>query len=647
MDAMTNDAEYPRTQFFQACRGVFEGGGCRGAAHVGAYDAAVHSGVNFSEVAGTSAGSIVAALVGAGASPDYLLKTVAYLKFSALLSEPEGRIATPWVARQIGPLLRGPMRLLGKIAQNGAAHSSSRIQHWVDERLAELLPQAARPIKFKDLLLPTWIVATDLSGRRAKVWSTKHTPEEHVGFAVRCSCSIPLFFEPVEAGLDLYVDGGMLSNLPAFVFADEQRDALALGGRILCFQLVEDRHEDASRDIGSLIKRLIDTAIGGSTEIQRSLVSNVSAVQISTGQVSSTNFNISNEEVEYLVDSGRSAVREFIRTEHSRLGSVLSSDLARFGEDNLFDDLVREMAICGRRLLVACSDTRWFWALFPSVAHWLFGGAEINVFITSGSTDGRERQRRALMERLGVRFIRVPSLPFIGFILNRVDDRHDAAFITNISDGQYSPTGAVYVGVAHRPVIQSMSGLLGQLIGDNPAPKKRLKLQDGDPSRLIELLKSGVNQYADSRVSLNLEDVDLNVAKSNIRLIVQRIRSYKYRQIEAFFDLHRRFNVPFGAPADIYADDMYVSTITPPVLENWGNNLVAVEGNTRLFYLNRIGADAVKAFVVRGVTQPLPGKPVELREALISTYEMSPKERMIGFRYENFRSVEGAVRPEE
>ncbi|MEO8748402.1 MAG: patatin-like phospholipase family protein, partial [Rhodanobacter sp.] len=302
MGAATNATDYPQTQFFQVCRGVFEGGGCRGAAHVGAYDAAVRCGVNFSEVAGTSAGSIVAVLVAAGASPDYLLKTVAYLKFSTLLSEPKGRIATPWLARCIGPLLRGSKRILGKISQKGSAYSSERIQQWLDDRLAELLPLAERPIKFKDLLLPTWIVATDLSGRRAKIWSTMYTPDENVGFAVRCSCSIPLFFEPVEAGADLYVDGGMLSNLPAFVFAEERMNVLALGGRILGFRLEGDAQQSTHLDIGWLIGRLIDTAISGATKIQRALLSNVSTVQIPTGQVSSTNFNVSSEEVEFLLN---------------------------------------------------------------------------------------------------------------------------------------------------------------------------------------------------------------------------------------------------------------------------------------------------------------------------------------------------------
>ena len=44
------------------------------AAYVGAIQAAAERGVGFTEVAGTSAGSIVAALLGAGAKPAQLAK---------------------------------------------------------------------------------------------------------------------------------------------------------------------------------------------------------------------------------------------------------------------------------------------------------------------------------------------------------------------------------------------------------------------------------------------------------------------------------------------------------------------------------------------------------------------------------------------
>lgn len=647
MNAVPGDTSYGRTRFFQACRGVFEGGGTRGAAHVGAYQAAIQSGVHFSEVAGTSAGSIVAALVGAGASPDYLLKTVAGLRFSELLSDPERRVDTPWVAQFAGLFLFGKYRILRRIARKGSAYSSKKIQVKVDDWLSELLPGVDRPIKFKDLPLPTWIVATDLSGRRAKVWSSKDTPDESVAFAVRCSCSIPLFFEPVEAGVDLYVDGGMLSNLPSFVYAKERQDPQALGGRILGFRLEGGREKTSQRNIRWIVMRLIETAISGSTKIQGELIDNVSTVAIPTGNISSTNFDISQGDVDFLLESGRSAVSEFIKNEHAKLDDALMRDVARYSDDELFDDLTREMCVPGKRMVVACDDTRWYWALFPSVLHWAFNGASIDVLIQSGGFNERERHRQELMKRLGVRVIIAETIPFKGYILNRVDDRHDAAFISHISDTQYSPFGAVYVGVTHRPVIQGMTRLLEQWLVTTSALTPRLELRQGNAQILIDLFKKGVNQYADSRVTIALEQVRLQQASKKVRLIVRRIRSYKYRQIEALVRLHEKFDIPFGVPTDILADGQYVSTITPPVFEEWGDELVAIEGNTRIFFLNYTGVDQVNAFVVRNVEEALPGKAVDPSRALISTYEVPKGERIDGFDYGRFRSVEGAARPEK
>ena len=73
------------TSFFRSSAGVFQGGGCRAAAFVGAYEEAIRRGVSFTEVAGTSAGSIMAALIGAGASPNDTKVAVGQLDFLSFL----------------------------------------------------------------------------------------------------------------------------------------------------------------------------------------------------------------------------------------------------------------------------------------------------------------------------------------------------------------------------------------------------------------------------------------------------------------------------------------------------------------------------------------------------------------------------------
>lgn len=638
---------YPRTKFFRACRGVFEGGGCRGAAHIGAYEAAIRAGVNFSEVAGTSAGSIIAALIGAGATPEFLLQKCAYLKFSELLTKPKGNISTGFLARWIGPFVRGDKRLLGQIMAKGSAYSSQQLEEWLDDLLAELLPNATRPIKFKDLRLPTWVVATDLSGRRPKIWSSRDTPDEVVSTAVRSSCSIPLFFEPVESGNTLYVDGGMLSNLPAFVFANRQDGPLALGGRVLGFRLSESINAKPERNLPWLVKRLVDTAISGATEIQGSIQSNVSVISIPTGDVSSINFDISKEDVDVLLNFGRNAMLDFVKDEHAQLKDSLSSDIARYGEDELFDDLTREMAIPGRRLIVACTRTRWFWDLFPSIIHWMFAGANVDIVVQDGAASSREKSRRELLQKLGARIVMVSQVPLSCFLLSRQDASHNALFIQSDGEQQFAPKGLVYIGMKHRLVIETFLKMLDALIPSVSVDNTVLTLQVEAPATTIDLLKKGVHQYGAENVTIEAQQVALRQLDKPVHMIVRRVRSFKFRQIVYLYDLYKRHEIPFCAPVSILANGKFVSSILPPVLEKWGNKLIAIEGNTRVFYLHGIGVDSVLAYVVDGVSSALPGTPVEPRDVLLSTYELPVNERIKNLVLENFRKVEGAIRPAE
>lgn len=192
-----------------------------------------------------------------------------------------------------------------------------------------------------------------------------------------------------------------------------------------------------------------------------------------------------------------------------------------------------------------------------------------------------------------------------------------------------------------------MTQLLLQSVELTPILPVKLELRPGDTQSLIDLLKRGGNQCADPRVTLSLERIQLGQGVKKVRLIVRRIRSFKFRQIEAFIKLHEQFNIPFGAPADIFANNQYVSSITPPVIEEWGDDLVAIEGNTRIFRFSQSEKDHINALVVRNVTHPLPGKPLDPARALISTHEVPYEERIEGFDYGSFRSIEGAARPEE
>ncbi len=72
-------------------------------------------------------------------------------------------------------------------------------------------------------LLPLKIVGANLSSRQMTLFSAETTPHVSVADAVAASISIPVVFQPQRIEGEVFVDGGIVSNLPAWPF-DEERE---------------------------------------------------------------------------------------------------------------------------------------------------------------------------------------------------------------------------------------------------------------------------------------------------------------------------------------------------------------------------------------------------------------------------------------
>ncbi|MBT2687061.1 patatin-like phospholipase family protein [Bacillus sp. ISL-47] len=194
--------------------GVFSGGGIKGFALIGAYDAVQKRGFQFKRVAGTSAGSIVAALIAARYTSDEIYQLVDELDVKKFLDERKTFIpfsVTKWL------LLYWRLGL----------YKGVELENWMAEKLA------ARGIRtFADLPPQSLrVIASDLTNGRLVV-----LPDDLVQYgidpgsfpvarAIRMSCSLPYFFEPVKmqaySSTSVIVDGGVLSNFPMWLFDRE------------------------------------------------------------------------------------------------------------------------------------------------------------------------------------------------------------------------------------------------------------------------------------------------------------------------------------------------------------------------------------------------------------------------------------------
>lgn len=159
---------------------AFGGGGTRGLAHIGVIRAFEENGIEFDEVAGTSAGSIVGTLYAYGLSSSEMYQMAKELDAS--------EIRTSKI-----PFL--PSKTDG-------------IQDIIKRNLGD--------VRFEDMKKPLTIVSVDIySGQEI------HIREGSIAKAVAGSCAVPLIFKPVEFENYLLVDGGLQNNIPSDVVRNQ------------------------------------------------------------------------------------------------------------------------------------------------------------------------------------------------------------------------------------------------------------------------------------------------------------------------------------------------------------------------------------------------------------------------------------------
>ena len=150
------------------------GGAARGFAHIGVIQVLEEAGIRPALVAGTSAGSLVAALYASGKSGAEMARLALAMDESAI---------TDWAFPGRG-LIRG-------------------------EALARYVREQTGGKPIEQLPLPLGIVATDLDSGEAVLFQ-----RGDVGVAVRASSAVPAVFQPVKIGTREYVDGGLVSPVP-------------------------------------------------------------------------------------------------------------------------------------------------------------------------------------------------------------------------------------------------------------------------------------------------------------------------------------------------------------------------------------------------------------------------------------------------
>ena len=190
---------------------VLGAGAARGFAHIGVIKALEAQGIRPDVVVGSSAGSVIAALLASGLNGNDMNRLA--------LNLDEATIADwglPFAGR-FGGLIKG-------------------------DALQNMVNREVQNKTIEQMRIPLGVVATELQTGKGVLFRTGNT-----GLAVRASCSVPGVFQPAVINGKEYVDGGLVAPVPVS-YARQMGATLVIAVNISS----EPVHQDASGTFGVL-----------------------------------------------------------------------------------------------------------------------------------------------------------------------------------------------------------------------------------------------------------------------------------------------------------------------------------------------------------------------------------------------------------
>ncbi|HXW90729.1 MAG TPA: patatin-like phospholipase family protein [Terriglobales bacterium] len=196
---------------------VLEGGAALGLAHIGVLQWLEEHRIPISYVAGASMGGLVGGLYATGESPAEIRSLVEEINWDEVLHG--GIPFTDLAFRRKEDAEEYPNRLEFGIRQGIRFPEGFNSGHQVGLILDRISLPYSEIKSFDDLPIPFACVATDLVSRKEHVFR-----EGSLAQALRSTMSLPGIFTPVRTGSAIFVDGGLLDNLPVDVAKDMGAD---------------------------------------------------------------------------------------------------------------------------------------------------------------------------------------------------------------------------------------------------------------------------------------------------------------------------------------------------------------------------------------------------------------------------------------
>ena len=618
-------------------KGVFQGGGCKAVAFIGAYESALENGVCFTEFAGTSAGSIFAAIIAAGASVEEMKNFIDSLDVDYLISKAQkkrgffGRIGLHFLklSGKYFMHLKPSMvtAIVSTLLDNGMCDAKV-LENIIEKELQHIL-NIDTQVRFSDLKFPLTIIASDIKGHTVKVWNKKDNPNESVAKAVSCSCAIPGYFKPVDGR---YLDGGLLSNLPVSFFEENSEEF----SNILAFTLSYEEQNSKQNNVKNYLADIMSTITEGATSLQLRTHHNIFVVPVKTkmGLLDFDLLNIDSKPFKSSIQEGKKSFLTFLNNYHQ---NIEPKETPMHSNQYL---LKVASCSCEKQDEIVCliDNYKKVYKLFLTILKWRNNSKEISVYIQNKGPYGNVELDYVvrLLSHMGINvFVVNDSLPVLGYFFKK-SNRWKSILV-----GKF---GADYKAQYYNSELESkfanafIHSLKELQYASCYNELSQILLRKIDSVGMIQKLKTVV-QYQDCIISFKRIRID------TLYFMHDFVYGYKYRAMDELVRLYGKANLEVFSPAEFILAEGKSSIITPPIVECHGNDLVVISGLTRLFYAYKQNIKDVIIAVVENCeySTPTDGR-FKVQELRIKDTPLDIEEKSKR-KYQNYRFIEQALRP--
>lgn len=618
-------------------KGVFQGGGCKAVAFIGAYESALENGVCFTEFAGTSAGSIFAALISAGASVEEMKNFIDSLNIDELIAKAQKKRSFS------GKIVLKILKLFGKklmhlkpsmvtaiistLSDRGMCDAKV-LEDVIEKELQHIL-NIRTQVRFSDMKFPLTIIASDIKGHTVKIWSKKTTPNESVAKAVSCSCAIPGYFKPVD---DRFLDGGLLANLPVSFFENNSEDY----SNILAFTLSYEEPNNLPNNVKSYLADIMSTITEGATNLQLSSCHNIFVVPVKTtmGLLDFDLLNIDSKPFKSSIQEGKKSFRTFLNNYHQ---NSEYKELPMHSSQYLF-----KVASCSSQphdeIVCLIDNYKKVYKLFLTILKWRNKSKTISVYIQNISNYGNADFDYVvrLLSYMGINvFIVNEKLPVLGYFFCK---SHRWKSIVVKKFERYYKAQYYNSEIESKLAKIFIDTLKRRQYVNRHYDLSHISIKKIGEDIMIKKLKS-VSQYSKSSIcfkKVNIED---------LCFMHDFVYGYKYRAMDELFLLYNNANLEIFSPAEFILAEGKSSIITPPIVECHGDEYVVISGLTRLFYAYKQNIKEVLLAIVYNCTDSTPADGrYKVSELRIKDTPLDLEEQSIR-NYQNYRFIEQALRP--